>query len=145
MRTKGSLALRDEAVPQGKDDQEGQAMSVASLIGRSILGIWAGALLALLAVAAPAGATEPWWHLALDSEPAVLQRGQAKDEAQQITVSATGGNFELQAQTAPFAGRTFAWDATHQEMQEGLEEIYGKGNVEVPSGRGDEAGDEPYE
>jgi len=120
-------------------------MSVASMIGRSILGVSAVALLAVLAVAAPAGAAEPWWRLALDSAPAVLQPGQAKDEAQQITVSATGGSFELQAQTAPFAGHTFAWNATHQEMQEGLEEIYGKGNVEVPSGRGDEAGDEPYE
>jgi hypothetical protein len=145
MRTDGSLALRGEAAGQGKDDQEGQGMSVASLIGRSILGIWAAALLAVLAVAAPAGATEPWWHLALDSAPAVLQSGQAKDEVQQITVSATGGSFELQAQTAPFAGHAFAWNATHQELQEGLEEIYGKGNVEVPSGRGDEAGDEPYE
>jgi hypothetical protein len=120
-------------------------MSVARAINRKILVVPALALLVLLVGAARAAAMEPWWHLDVDSAPAVLQPGQAKDEVQQIVVSATGGSFELRSETPPAGTHVFPWDATHQELQEGLEEMYGKGNVEVPRGQGDETGSNPYE
>jgi hypothetical protein len=80
----------------------------------------------------------------VDSAPAILQPGQATDEVQEVTVSATGGTFELITSTPSIATHTFAWNATHQAVQVGLEEMFGKGNVEVPSGQGNEAGSEPY-
>lgn len=117
-------------------------------IGRYVRAVAASLLLAL-ALAPAAGAEEvkcvgckAWWHLNLDSAPAVLQPGQAQNEIQEVSVKATGGTFLLEA-----GGKEhhFPWDATHQELQEGLEEIYGAGNVEVPRGRGNETGSEPYE
>jgi hypothetical protein len=125
-------------------------MSVVCLVKRSMLGVSAVLLLAALAAATPAFAVvkcevcKPWWRVSVDTAPAILQPGQATDEVQEVTVSATGGTFELITSTPSFATHTFAWDATHQEVQEGLEEMFGKGNVEVPSGQGNEAGSEPY-
>jgi hypothetical protein len=88
---------------------------------------------------------KPWWHLDVDSAPGALKPGLATNEVQHITVSATGGGFELRARTPPDTSHAFAWDATHEELQEGLEEMYGAGNVEVPAGQGNETGSEPYE
>jgi hypothetical protein len=111
----------------------------------------AGIIIALLAFVVLAGTTttalaaQPWWKLYIDTAPAILQPGQAKDEVQEITVSATGGSFEVKSELAGTGlSHGFAWNATHREVQEGFEEMFGKGNVEVPSGQGNEAGSDPY-
>ncbi len=120
-------------------------MIAVRLTKRGILGTAvAGALAAAVVGAAPAAAS-PWWHVTSDSFPATLQPGQAKDETQQLTVSATGGTFQLSTEYPSSASHSFAWNATRQQLQEGLEEMFGKGNVEVPRGQGDASGSEPYE
>jgi hypothetical protein len=119
-------------------------MIAVRLVKKYIFGGSALVLLAVCLLAAPASAAEPWWQLKVDTAPAILQPGQAKDEVQEVTVSATGGSFELRTETPSFATHAFAWNVTHQQMQEGLEEMFGKGNVEVPSGQGNETGSEPY-
>jgi hypothetical protein len=116
----------------------------AGMVKRSLLGAAALVLIGLCAQVSPALAAQPWWKLQVDSAPAILQSGQAIDEVQELTVSATGGNFEVQAETVSFVSHDFAWDATHQEVQEGFEEMFGKGNVEVPSGQGNATGSDPY-
>jgi hypothetical protein len=125
-------------------------------VNKSVLGMVVGGVLVLLACgAAPAFALSPWWHLSSTSTPTYLQPGQAKDEVQEVTVSATGGTFLLIDGTAlakrEFFNKkgepefvVFNWDATHEEVQEGLEKIYGAGNVEVSKGQGDEEGTNPY-
>jgi hypothetical protein len=105
------------------------------------------AFLGLLFSSTSAFAAQPWWKLHVDTVPAILQPGQAKDEVQEVTVSATGGSFELRLeQKGTLLSHEFKWDATHQEVQDGLEseEMFGKGNVEVPSGEGNATGSDPY-
>jgi hypothetical protein len=117
-------------------------MSAMRLVKRSMLGCCAAALL-VGAGAAPALGLSPWWHLNSGSRPADLQTGTAHNETQQLTVSATGGQVALQdTKTEEF--ELFKWNATDQEMREGLEHIYGHGNVDVEGGPGDEQGTKPY-
>jgi hypothetical protein len=99
--------------------------------------------LTALALASPASAQSPWWHLTSGSRPTNLQPGLAKNEVQQVAVSATGGEFVL-IENKEFKFAFFKWNATHEEVQEGLEGIYGKGNVAVAGGPGDEEGTKPY-
>jgi hypothetical protein len=76
---------------------------------------------------------KPWWHLNSTERPA-LHQGNAKNEVQQLTVSATGGSFALQ-NTVSGALDFFSWDATREELQTGLEgAVYGAHNVEVGGG-----------
>jgi hypothetical protein len=93
-------------------------------------------------------ALRPWWKLHVDVAPAVIRSGQATDEVQEVTVKQGEGTFRLETQFFQGeASREFAWDATHQEVQEGLEEMFGgkgKGDVEVPVGQGDATGSHPY-
>jgi hypothetical protein len=92
-------------------------------------------------IATPAQAASPWWTLTSSTRPSILRPGQAADEVQTLTVSATSGSIVLstgaEAALLPF-------DAPHQEVQEKLEALFGVGTVEVPSGEGNEAGDDPY-
>jgi hypothetical protein len=125
-------------------------------VNKSVLGIVVGGVLVLLACgAAPAFALSPWWHLSSTSDPTYLQPGQAKDEVQEVTVSATAEEFVLIDGTAfaklEFFNKKgepqfafFKWDATSREMEEGLEGIYGVGKVHVSGGPGDEEGTKPY-
>jgi hypothetical protein len=110
-------------------------------------------LLALGAAGAAFGLAEcascrAWWHVTSASVPAVLQSGSATDEVQDVAVSATSGEFVLEdvklGETGEFDA-LFKWDASAREVQEGLEGIYGPGNVEVPRGQGNEEGSDPYE
>ena len=99
------------------------------VVKRSVHFLSTAALLLALVGATPAQAAEPWWNLSSGSIPGVLQSGQAKDEVQEITVSATGGEFLLieVANGAPnFAKHTFLpYNVTATEMQEHLEnEVY---------------------
>jgi hypothetical protein len=64
------------------------------LIKRGVLGVAIAGVLTV-AGAAPAYAESPWWHLSSASRPTYLQPGQAKDEVQEVTVSATAGSFVL--------------------------------------------------
>jgi hypothetical protein len=109
------------------------------------LGVLVTAMLAVGTGIAPADAESlsPWWGLTSGARPTSIQPGLAKDEVQEIVVSATAGSFAL-LEPRRSALRLFKWDASRQEVQSGLEEIYGTGNVEVSSGRGNEKGTEPY-
>jgi hypothetical protein len=119
-------------------------MSVG-MVKRCVLGVIALGLVVLGVGVSPVFAAQPWWKLQVDSAPAVLRAGQAADEVQEAKVSATEGTFELQTRESLGASSfTFAWDATHQEVQEGLEEMFGKDTVEVPSGQGNATGSDPY-
>ena len=126
-------------------------------IKRSILGVAVGSVFALLTGATPAVALSPWWHLSSGSQPTYLQSGHAKDEVQEVKVSATGGSITLLDQKAfhrkneYFNSKggpeftTFMFDAPASVVQEGLEEIYGAtGKVTVTGGPGDEEGTKPY-
>ncbi|HEX4116181.1 MAG TPA: hypothetical protein VHY18_09945 [Solirubrobacteraceae bacterium] len=114
------------------------------MIKRSLIGVVALALVSLCVQVSSALAVQPWWKLQVDSAPAILQPGQGRDEVQELTVTATGGSFILGNETNSYVSHEFAWDATHQELQEGLEDMFGRGDVEVPSGQGNVAGSDPY-
>jgi hypothetical protein len=126
---------------KGHRKEEGQGMSVVRSIERGILGPFTIAMLMVLCNASPAVALSPWWHLTSSSRPTHIQPGAARDEVQEITVSATEGIFALTAQSG---FEIFQWNATHEEVQAGLEGIYGVGNVTVSGGPGDETGSKPY-
>jgi hypothetical protein len=103
-----------------------------------------GSLLVMLAVtSSPAFAQSAWWHLSSSDAPATLQSGSAKDEVQKLAVNATGGEVtvieplsleEEEHGTGSTKFSAFAYNATHQEAQAALEEIYGAGNVRVTGG-----------
>src|SRR5580693_2623976 len=115
-------------------------MNAAGSIKRSILGA-SVALVVVFGGVSQASALSPWWHLTSGARPADIQPGTAKDEVQEVSVSGTEGRFVL-ASSSELA--FFEWDATHEEVQQGLEGIYGKGNVSVAGGPGDETGSKPY-
>jgi hypothetical protein len=116
-------------------------MSVVGSVKKIILCVSVVTLLMVLGSASTALALSPWWHLTSGSRPTNLQPGLAEDEVQEIAVSATEGRFLLLARSE---AALFKWNATSQEVQEGLEGIYGKGNVEVNGGPGGETGSQPY-
>jgi hypothetical protein len=75
--------------------------------------------------------------------PSELSPGRARDEVQRLTVSATGGSFVLREDRSG-EYRLFPWNASAAQVQAGLEEIYGPGNVVVSGGPGDETAGTPY-
>jgi hypothetical protein len=90
-----------------------------------------------------AGGTGPWWHLSSSSMPAYIQPGQAQDEVQRVTVSASTGQFSLADGGVGFRieGRNvhvvvLEVGEEPVKVQEALEEMYGAGNVEVTGGPG---------
>ncbi|HWX44628.1 MAG TPA: hypothetical protein VNY52_04820, partial [Solirubrobacteraceae bacterium] len=93
--------------------------------------------------ASPAYAEAPWWGLSSNANPTNLLPGLSRNEVQEVTVKATGGELIL-VELTNFKVGFFKWDATHEELQAGLEEMYGAGNVEVSGGPGDEQGTKPY-
>jgi hypothetical protein len=106
-------------------------------------------LCAFLILTSQARADKPWWGLHAGSRPAYLKEGAAKNETQQLTVSATSGSFIAICETCESEGHegTVIVPAgiTASELQALLETLYGPGNVEVPKGQSNEAGDDPYE
>jgi hypothetical protein len=123
-------------------EQEGRAMSMARTVNRSILGVLVVTMLVLACSASSAMALSPWWHLTSGQRPIPIQPGLAQDEVQEVTVSATGGLVILFGPKETIA--VVNWNASVAEMREGLEGIYGPGNVEVTGGPGDETGSKPY-
>ena len=100
---------------------------------RSILALLPCALLLallLVPVSASAETLEPWWHLGSGS-PARIQPGLAKDEVQELKLSAVGGRV-LIASGSNFA--LFAYNAEAPEVQSALEGLYGAANVAVTGG-----------
>jgi hypothetical protein len=106
-------------------------------------------LVLLTATAASAEALSPWWHLTSSTYPSYIQPGQAKDEVQRVTVSATSGKYVLTDEGAGFliegrgANEVFTVGEEPKEVQTTLERMYGTGNVEVTGAPG--AGSNPYE
>jgi hypothetical protein len=100
-------------------------------------------LLVMCVSASRASDMSAWWHLTSVSRPTNLHAGVATDEVQEVTVSATGGEFAL-VETAHVKFAFFKWNATPEEVQAGLEGIYGAGDVSVSGGPGDEEGTKPY-
>lgn len=107
-------------------------------IANGLLGMVAGLVfVALLTAPSALAAQEPWWHLIIGNSPATIQPGQAKDEVEEVTVSATGGTYMLgilgpPAEGSPIiAAHEFSWNASDSEVQVGLEEVFGSGTVEV--------------
>ncbi|HEY5193364.1 MAG TPA: hypothetical protein VIJ39_05765 [Solirubrobacteraceae bacterium] len=115
-------------------------MIVVSLIKKSIFGVAAVAVLAMSAGATTASAQSPWWHLSSAASPTYLQPGQAKDEVQRLTVSATEGRYLLRSA----AGQAILEvGETPEDVEMALEEeMYGVGNVEVKGGPGPEGNNE---
>ena len=112
------------------------------VINRSILCVFATTLALLFCGVSSALALSPWWHLTSGSRPTHIQSGIARDEVQEISVGATGGEAFLIGPSGSFA--RFKWDAEDAEVREALEELYGKGNIEVTGGPGDATGSKPY-
>jgi hypothetical protein len=117
-------------------------MSVSRLIKGSALGVLVVLSLTMVGGVSSAFALSPWWHLSSGERPASIRSGVARDEVQEIAVSGNEGEFVLIGAESNLA--FFQWDATHGELQTGLEGIYGQGNVSVTGGPGDETGSEPY-
>jgi hypothetical protein len=118
-------------------------MSAVRMIKRCIAGVFTAALFAGLAGASPALALSSWWHLDSGVRPASLQSGMARDEVQELTVDATGGLYFMGNEESG-KYELFKSNATAEEVQGSLEGIYGKGNVEVTGGPGNEGGTNPY-
>jgi hypothetical protein len=97
----------------------------------------AGIIIAVLAFAILTGTTTtalaapPWWQLHIDTAPGTLQPGLAASEVQELTVQGTTGTFVLRTNTPTEVQREFPSNVTCQELQEGLEEMFGHANVEV--------------
>jgi hypothetical protein len=129
---------------QGEEESEESHHQPEGKIMRRLLIVVTVLVFSLLGSAASAVAASPWWHLSSGSRPSNLSSGVAQNETQQLTVSATAGKFVLIEEKA-FEYRFFPWNATHTEVQAGLEELYGAGDVEVSGGPGDEEATHPYE
>jgi hypothetical protein len=142
VRTTGEGSVRGTKVFQG--DEEGQGVIVVRALRMSLAGVFVGVVVGgVLAVGAvPALAGSAWWHLTVGSRPSVLKGGLAKDEVQELTVKANGGEFILEQNKVLVALVPF--NATHEELQAALEGIYGAGDVEVSGGPGDISGSAPY-
>ncbi len=112
-----------------------------SLVPRRYLYVTVTLLLGLmLAWTTPAIAEEaPAWKMVSMAEPTNL--GLPKSEINELTVTATAGNFYLYSESYFILVK---YDTTAAELQSRLEENLGAGNVEVTGGPGDVNGSKPY-
>jgi hypothetical protein len=117
-------------------------------VKRYTVGVCAALLLTALACAPPAMANSAWWHLNSDTVPASLPRDAARNEVQEIIttpgelrgvpasgIELTVGGKELGLfVTEPLAGALGLPVLNVANLQEALETVYGKDNVEVSGG-----------
>ena len=122
------------------------------------VGSLAAMLLMALACAASASADSAWWHLSSGARPTVLQPGAAKDAVQELTVSATQGDFlllepqrlkELEAgeHGVGFEDVLIAvvpYNASAQQLREAIEHVYPGRNVTVAEGSSAEPNSRAY-
>jgi hypothetical protein len=82
----------------------------------------------------------PWWHLSSSTQTTSIQPGAARDDVQQITVSASTGSYDLKDRgvgivrsegTGPLVGLTVGEEP--EKLRKAFEELYGTGNIEVTS------------
>ncbi len=86
-----------------------------------------------------AGAASGWWTVGIEARPAALQPGTATDAVQEVSVSATSGQFSLEREEGTNASVHIAFNATAAAVQSDLEGLYGAGNVQVAEGAGNTA------
>jgi hypothetical protein len=110
------------------------------------------ALLVLLVIASPAAANEAWWHLGSGARPTYLHHGAATNEVQEVTVTAKGGEFDVDYEFeeepgvfGPELAAALPYDVTAAELQTALENehVFGADSVEVQPGKGFTANGEP--
>jgi hypothetical protein len=122
-------------------------MTMVGAMRKSALGAIVVSLAAICVTAAPqaASAATAWWHLQSAARPTYLHPGSAKDEVQEMVVTATGGNVtviepvsleEAEIGTGSLKLAMFAYNAPSSQVQVALEEIYGAGNLQVSGGPG---------
>jgi hypothetical protein len=97
---------------------------------------------------APAATPSAAWSIQMDSEPTSFNVADAQDEVARLTVTATGGTYEL-SREAPIGEEATApieWNASAEAVQHALEALpgFGAGNVTVTGGPGDAGGSKPY-
>jgi hypothetical protein len=102
-------------------------------------------LLLCIATSASAEPLSPWWHVTSGSRPASIQPGTARDEVQQVTVSAVSGAYELVVNFEGERRAEFTVGEKPQEFQVGLEGMFGVGSVSVTARSGPSNTDEIYE
>ena len=120
---------------------------MARSIWNRVLGAFIVAALIGLIVATAAYAESPWWHLSSTSRPTYIRPGHAETEVQKLSVRATEGTYQLERSglLGEDLGRTrFAVGEEPEQLQLGLEELYGMGNVVVTGGPGPNSYN-PYE
>jgi hypothetical protein len=120
-------------------------MSSARSLRIGFLAVVVAAVLAIvIAPSAAAEALSSWWGVTSGARPTNLSGGPGKDEVQELKVSATGGEFalvEIATFNPPLEGiRFFKWNATREEVQKGLEELYPSRRVTVTGEPGAEGG-----
>ncbi len=110
------------------------------------LGALAGAFALLAAPAASAATPSAGWSISSLSEPTNFSSGETHDSVRELTVSATGGTYELQPNHYVATTTPIQWDASAEEVQKALEALpeVGADNVSVTGGPGDATGSNPY-
>jgi hypothetical protein len=115
-------------------------------------------VLAILAFSAsPAFAQSPWWHLSSGALPTNIKPGVARNEVQDVKVSATEGTFYLVIQAGPGAFVEVPYDdcaspsstgcangGTGTDVQSEINKALGAEDVTVTGGPGDATGSKPY-
>ncbi|MGH2880204.1 MAG: hypothetical protein ACRDK4_11440 [Solirubrobacteraceae bacterium] len=122
----------------------GMRLNKSTSLGVVLAGLFA---IGVGAGAAPSRAESlsPWWGVTIGARPSNLQPEKAKDEVQEVTVNATGGEFILSEPIATERGEfenakgepqfvILGDSASAGEVRSGLEGFYGAGNVEVTGG-----------
>ena len=108
-------------------------------MSRKFLSLAVGVVFLCVAVgASSAAAQSPWWHLTAEPLPTYLHGGLARDEVEELRVSAGGGDLAWALgppEHNPLAEHAiFPYNASHEEVQAALDGLYGAGSVEVSGG-----------
>jgi hypothetical protein len=98
--------------------------------------VLAGCAVLLVLLSGSAGAATcsgcgPWWHVVQGVRPANIAPGSGKNEVQELTVLASGGEVLVEGEKKNAA---FPWDASAGVVQAKLEGLFGAGNVAVTGG-----------